>query len=151
VALLGALIMPHNLFLHSSLVHSRHINSRRKDKVSRPLNSSTICSLPCSSGGVCETCLSTCDAAAFPPLCCSAAAHLHQVQEAVRFFAIESALALLTTFVINIFVIGVFAAGFYGKVTQDEIGLGNAGAYLEERFGFMVQRPGSCPFPSAYR
>mmetsp|Transcript_8741 Transcript_8741/g.25182 ORF Transcript_8741/g.25182 Transcript_8741/m.25182 type:complete len:557 (+) Transcript_8741:281-1951(+) len=91
-ALLGALIMPHNLFLHSSLVHTRHINSRRKDKV----------------------------------------------KEAVRFFAIESAMALLVTFFINIFVIAVFSAGFYGNSTIDEIGLGNAGKYLENRFGLGV-------------
>jgi len=92
VALLGALIMPHNLFLHSSLVHSRHINYRRPEKV----------------------------------------------REAASFFAIEGALALAVTFVINIFVIAVFSAGFYGKSTEDEIGLGNAGEYLRERFGVSV-------------
>jgi len=92
VALLGALIMPHNLFLHSSLVHSRHINYRRPEKV----------------------------------------------KEAAAFFAIEGALALAVTLVINIFVIAVFAAGFYGKSTQEEIGLGNAGNYLRDRFGVSV-------------
>jgi Mn2+/Fe2+ NRAMP family transporter len=60
------------------------------------------------------------------------------VREAASFFAIEGALALAVTFVINIFVIAVFSAGFYGKSTEDEIGLGNAGEYLRERFGVSV-------------
>lgn len=42
---------------------------------------------------------------------------------------------LLTWKVINTFVVGVFAKGFYGRPGTEGIGLANAGQYLGEAFG----------------
>ncbi|KAH7307846.1 hypothetical protein KP509_22G080000 [Ceratopteris richardii] len=89
VAVVGALIMPHNIFLHSALVQSRAI---------------TI----------------------------SSTAH---VKEALRYYTIESAIALLVSFIINLFVVSVFAKAFYGTEIAESIGLANAGEYLQAEFG----------------
>lgn len=51
------------------------------------------------------------------------------------YYNIESALALVVTLFINVCVISVFARGFFGKETEEAIGLANAGAYLGETFG----------------
>ncbi|KAL9257699.1 Metal transporter Nramp2-like protein [Drosera capensis] len=58
-----------------------------------------------------------------------------QVQEAINYFSIESALALLVSFMINLFVTTVFAKGFYGTEQANSVGLKNAGQYLEEKYG----------------
>lgn len=50
------------------------------------------------------------------------------------YFYIESALALAVSLVINIFVLSVFAKGFYGK-EEGDIGLENAGQFLGKAFG----------------
>lgn len=64
-------------------------------------------------------------------------------KEAIAYFSIESALALLISLFINLCVVSVFAKGFYGKGAGD-IGLKNAGDYLGERFGsHMVGNPDS--------
>lgn len=64
-------------------------------------------------------------------------------KEAIAYFSIESALALLISLFINLCVVSVFAKGFYGKGAGD-IGLKNAGDYLGERFGsHMVGNPES--------
>ena len=55
-------------------------------------------------------------------------------KEAIAYFSIESAVALLISLFINLCVVSVFAKGFYGKGAGD-IGLKNAGDYLGERFG----------------
>ena len=55
-------------------------------------------------------------------------------KEAIAYFSMESALALLISLFINLCVVSVFAKGFYGKGAGD-IGLKNAGDYLGERFG----------------
>ena len=55
-------------------------------------------------------------------------------KEAIAYFSIESAVALLISLFINLCVVSVFAKGFYGKEVSD-IGLKNAGDYLGERFG----------------
>lgn len=88
VAIVGAIIMPHNIYLHSALVQSRDIS---RTKVARK-------------------------------------------KEAIAYFSMESALALLISLFINLCVVSVFAKGFYGKGAGD-IGLKNAGDYLGERFG----------------
>ena len=62
VAAVGAIIMPHNLYLHSALVKTRNIDRNSKEAVS----------------------------------------------EANRYFFIESSIALLVSFIINLFVLGVF-------------------------------------------
>ena len=64
-------------------------------------------------------------------------------KEAIAYFSMESALALLISLFINLCVVSVFAKGFYGKGAGD-IGLKNAGDYLGERFGsHMVRRMSS--------
>lgn len=55
-------------------------------------------------------------------------------KEAIAYFSIESAAALLISLFINLCVVSVFAKGFYGKGAED-IGLINAGQYLGDRFG----------------
>ncbi|XP_064624837.1 natural resistance-associated macrophage protein 2-like isoform X2 [Lineus longissimus] len=67
VGIVGAVIMPHNIYLHSALVKSRDVDRTRKDKVS----------------------------------------------EANKYFFIEASIALFVSFIINVFVVSVFAEGFY--------------------------------------
>ena len=55
-------------------------------------------------------------------------------REAMAYFSIESALALVLSLLINIWVISVFARGFHGS-DNVAIGLENAGHYLGQRFG----------------
>lgn len=89
VGMVGAVIMPHNIFLHSALVQSRKIN--RRDPV--------------------------------------------EVKEANKYYAVESSIALLVSFVINMFVVCVFAEGFYNTHHAKDIGLHNAGDYLHDKYG----------------
>ncbi|XP_047311127.1 metal transporter Nramp3-like isoform X2 [Impatiens glandulifera] len=89
VGVVGCIIMPHNVFLHSALVQSRDVN---KKKVGR-------------------------------------------VREALKYFSIESTIALLISFLINLFVTAVFAKAFFGTDIADSIGLINAGQYLQEKYG----------------
>ncbi|KAG8185221.1 hypothetical protein JTE90_025892 [Oedothorax gibbosus] len=77
VGIVGALITPHNLYLHSSLVKSRAINRANKD----------------------------------------------EVRDANRYYFLESAIALLVSLVINIFVVAVFAKGMYNKTNNDVLSL----------------------------
>ncbi|CAD6195655.1 unnamed protein product [Caenorhabditis auriculariae] len=69
VGVIGAVVMPHNFYLHSALVKSRKVDRRRKDKV----------------------------------------------DEANKYFFIESGVALFCSFWINMLVVAVFAQGLYGK------------------------------------
>ncbi|KAL2333476.1 hypothetical protein Fmac_014689 [Flemingia macrophylla] len=89
VGVVGCLIMPHNVFLHSALVQSRQVDRSKKGRV----------------------------------------------QEALNYYSIESTLALIVSFIINIFVTTVFAKGFYGSELANSIGLVNAGQYLQETYG----------------
>ncbi|OEL21023.1 Metal transporter Nramp2 [Dichanthelium oligosanthes] len=89
VGIVGCIIMPHNVFLHSALVQSRKIDTNKKSRV----------------------------------------------QEAVYYYNIESILALIVSFFINICVTTVFAKGFYGSEQAGNIGLENAGQYLQEKYG----------------
>ncbi|XP_017491006.1 PREDICTED: protein Malvolio-like, partial [Rhagoletis zephyria] len=73
VGIVGAVIMPHNLYLHSALVKSRDIDRRQPKRVS----------------------------------------------EANYYFFIEASVALFVSFIINLFVVAVFAHGMYGKTNQD--------------------------------
>ncbi|RXG55577.1 Protein Malvolio, partial [Armadillidium vulgare] len=72
VGIVGAVIMPHNLYLHSALVKA--VDRQKKKEVS----------------------------------------------EANKYYFIESCIALFLSFIINVFVVGVFAAGMYG-VTNIEV------------------------------
>lgn len=89
VGVVGCVIMPHNVFLHSALVQSRNVDPKKKG----------------------------------------------QVQEALKYYSIESTVALLVSFMINLFLTTVFAKGFYGTEQASSIGLVNAGQYLEEKYG----------------
>ncbi|KAI5581867.1 hypothetical protein BDE02_07G046400 [Populus trichocarpa] len=89
VGVVGCIIMPHNVFLHSALVQSREIDHNKKG----------------------------------------------QVQEALRYYSIESTAALAISFMINLFVTTVFAKGFHGTELANSIGLVNAGQYLQDKYG----------------
>ncbi|KAM6100963.1 natural resistance-associated macrophage protein 2 isoform 1-T1 [Pterocles gutturalis] len=73
VGIVGAVIMPHNMYLHSALVKSRQVNRANKK----------------------------------------------EVREANKYFFIESCIALFVSFIINIFVVTVFAEAFYDKTNAD--------------------------------
>lgn len=74
VGIVGAVIMPHNFYLHSALVKSRDVDRK----------------------------------------------NWRRIKEANFYFFIESAIALLVSFVINLFVVAVFAEAFYNR-TYGEI------------------------------
>ncbi|KAK5638669.1 hypothetical protein RI129_012964 [Pyrocoelia pectoralis] len=74
VGIVGAIIMPHNLYLHSALVKSRDID--RKDTA--------------------------------------------KIRDANLYFFVEAAIALFVSFIINVFVVAVFAYGLY-HVTNNEL------------------------------
>ncbi|XP_054640982.1 natural resistance-associated macrophage protein 2 [Dunckerocampus dactyliophorus] len=73
VGIVGAVIMPHNIYLHSALVKSREVDRR----------------------------------------------NLKEVKEANKYFFIESSIALFVSFLINVFVVAVFAQAFYNKTNMD--------------------------------
>uniref|UniRef100_A0A8B9ZIL3 Solute carrier family 11 member 2 n=1 Tax=Anas platyrhynchos TaxID=8839 RepID=A0A8B9ZIL3_ANAPL len=73
VGIVGAVIMPHNMYLHSALVKSRQVNRANKK----------------------------------------------EVREANKYFFIESCIALFVSFIINIFVVTVFAEAFFDKTNAD--------------------------------
>jgi NRAMP (natural resistance-associated macrophage protein)-like metal ion transporter len=89
VGMVGAVIMPHNIYLHSALVQSRDIPRENEQ----------------------------------------------QVREANKYYSIESSIALLISFIINMFVVCVFAEGFFGTSDASDIGLHNAGDYLNNKYG----------------
>jgi len=72
VSIVGAIIMPHNLYLHSALVKSRRVDSRNRA----------------------------------------------ETKDANRYVLIESAVALLVSFFINLAVTSVFAKGLFGKTNE---------------------------------
>uniref|UniRef100_A0A671V4Z8 Natural resistance-associated macrophage protein 2-like n=1 Tax=Sparus aurata TaxID=8175 RepID=A0A671V4Z8_SPAAU len=73
VGIIGAVIMPHNIYLHSALVKSREVDrSNKKD-----------------------------------------------VKEANKYFFIEASMALFVSFLINVFVVAVFAEAFYGQTNEE--------------------------------
>nr|AEC05335.1 solute carrier family 11 member 2 isoform alpha [Dicentrarchus labrax] len=73
VGIVGAVIMPHNIYLHSALVKSREVDrSNRKE-----------------------------------------------VKEANKYFFIEATIALFVSFLINVFVVAVFAEAFYGRTNEE--------------------------------
>ncbi|XP_035015425.1 natural resistance-associated macrophage protein 2 [Hippoglossus stenolepis] len=73
VGIVGAVIMPHNIYLHSALVKSREV-----DRTNRK-----------------------------------------EVKEANKYFFIESTIALFISFLINVFVVAVFAEAFYGRTNME--------------------------------
>ncbi|XP_049895434.1 natural resistance-associated macrophage protein 2-like isoform X2 [Epinephelus moara] len=73
VGIVGAVIMPHNIYLHSALVKSRDIDRKNKK----------------------------------------------EVKEANKYYFIESTVALFISFLINVFVVAVFAQAFYNKTNME--------------------------------
>lgn len=73
VGIIGAVIMPHNIYLHSALVKSREIDRTKKT----------------------------------------------EIREANRYYFIEASVALFVSFVINLFVVCVFAEGLFKKSDFD--------------------------------
>uniref|UniRef100_A0A4W3GRY9 Natural resistance-associated macrophage protein 1 n=2 Tax=Callorhinchus milii TaxID=7868 RepID=A0A4W3GRY9_CALMI len=67
VGIVGAVIMPHNIYLYSALVKSREVNRTKRQ----------------------------------------------EVREANRYFFIEACIALFVSFLINVFIVAVFAEAFY--------------------------------------
>ena len=64
--------------------------------------------------------------------------HNARKKEALAYYRIESGMALFCALLINIFVVAVFARGFYGTEGV-KIGLENAGAYLGDTFGPLMR------------
>ena len=108
--LLGAIIMPHNLFLHSALVHSRGAAG--------------------SAGAPGASSASTGGAGAG-----ARAADALARRDSAVYYNVDSGLALAVALFINTAVISVFARGFHGEPGAERIGLENAGEYLGRRFG----------------
>ncbi|XP_069346872.1 natural resistance-associated macrophage protein 2 isoform X1 [Eulemur rufifrons] len=75
VGIVGAVIMPHNMYLHSALVKSRQVNRNNKQ----------------------------------------------EVREANKYFFIESCIALFVSFIINVFVVSVFAEAFFEKTNEQVV------------------------------
>ncbi|XP_041860384.1 natural resistance-associated macrophage protein 2-like [Melanotaenia boesemani] len=73
VGIVGAVIMPHNIYLHSALVKSRQVDRSNKK----------------------------------------------EVEEANKYFFIESTIALFVSFLINMFVVAVFAEAFYQRTNLE--------------------------------
>uniref|UniRef100_A0A3Q1JVB1 Solute carrier family 11 member 2 n=1 Tax=Anabas testudineus TaxID=64144 RepID=A0A3Q1JVB1_ANATE len=73
VGVVGAVIMPHNIYLHSALVKSREVDRKNKK----------------------------------------------EIKEANKYFFIESSIALFISFLINVFVVAVFAQAFYNKSNME--------------------------------
>lgn len=89
VGIIGAVIMPHNIYLHSSLVLSRAIDHRSPQ----------------------------------------------QIKEANKYYSIESSIALFVSFIINLFVVSVFAAAFTGK----EATLYGAGIWIAKNYSITMK------------
>lgn len=92
VGIVGAVIMPHNLYLHSALVKSRSIDRKNPNKI----------------------------------------------KEANYYFFIEAAIALFVSFIINVFVVSVFAHGMYGKNNTQVIEQCNNTAWYDEAKSIFI-------------
>ncbi|XP_046804671.1 protein Malvolio isoform X5 [Lucilia cuprina] len=98
VGVVGAVIMPHNLYLHSALVKSRDVDRRQPTKV----------------------------------------------REANYYFFIEASVALFVSFIINLFVVAVFAHGMYGKTNNDVLQVcQNKSIYEDAKHSFVDNQNGT--------
>jgi natural resistance-associated macrophage protein len=129
-ALLGSLVMPHNLFLHSALVATRKIgiegNIERLDSSNGGGNGH------CSSDNV-----TTIDEEQQQQDCQQEQLVESKKQRHIFYYNLETILAFSTALSINTAIISIFAYGFYGK--QVELGLENAGHYLGNEFGRVMK------------
>lgn len=92
VGIVGAVIMPHNLYLHSALVKSRNIDRKSVSKV----------------------------------------------KEANYYFFVEACIALFISFIINVFVVSVFAHGLYGKTNEEIVDSCNGTSIYNEAKSIFV-------------
>lgn len=53
-----------------------------------------------------------------------------EVKEANKYFFIESSIALFVSFLINVFVVAVFAEAFYGKSNKEVVGIQDQNTWL---------------------
>ena len=105
VGTVGALVMPHNIFLHSALVQSRKIDM----------------------------------------------SHSGAKQEAIMYNGIESALSLGVTVIINLFVVAVFAEGFFEKgAGAADVGLSTAGECASPLPRSFLQQNSPCRDPGGH-
>lgn len=79
VGVIGAVLMPHNLYLHSALVKSREVDRKNPEKI----------------------------------------------KEARMYYFVENGIALVCSFIINIFVVTVFAYGLFEKTNNDIVSQSN--------------------------
>ncbi|RKP39422.1 natural resistance-associated macrophage protein-domain-containing protein, partial [Dimargaris cristalligena] len=113
VGMVGAVIMPHNIFLHSALVMSRKINRSRNGPTPRQSPSQP--------------------AEEAPP----SRASYGGIREATFYFRIESGVALVASFLINMAIMVVFARVFYDPDQPDRSppGLYDAADVLQHALG----------------
>ncbi|CRL01680.1 CLUMA_CG014899, isoform A [Clunio marinus] len=102
VGIIGAVIMPHNLYLHSALVKSRNVDRKNVQKVKEANYYFLIEASLVKSRNVDRK-------------------NVQKVKEANYYFLIEACIALFISFIINVFVVSVFAHGLYGKTNDDII------------------------------
>lgn len=128
-ALLGSLVMPHNLFLHSALVATRKIgiggNIERLDRSNGGDRGDV-------GNGNCSLDNTTIDEEQQLQLL-----DTKKKQRHIFYYNLETILAFSTALSINTAIISIFAYGFYGK--QLELGLENAGHYLGNEFGRVMK------------
>lgn len=130
-ALLGALVMPHNLFLHSALVHSRPVEGLRYSGMPhlRSTAAKKVGWARAWRGGACCGRARACACAREPSVRCPHSRDpprsapprpappcpaAPRLQESVFYYSIESALALVVTLFVNVCVVSTFAKGFFG-------------------------------------
>lgn len=97
VGVIGAVIMPHNIYLHSALVKVR----RSQNPLRLAAWSSSEC-LNCQSREVDRS-------------------NKKEVKEANKYFFIESAIALFVSFLVNVFVVAIFAEAFYQRTNMEVV------------------------------
>lgn len=88
VGVIGAVLMPHNLYLHSALVKSREVDRKQPEKI----------------------------------------------KEARMYYLVENGIALVCSFIINIFVVSVFAFGLFEKTNNDIVSLSERNDLILNRF-----------------
>ena len=97
VGIVGAVIMPHNLFLHSALVKVSYFFLMIRIRMMPTHLMIDLISIDCFQSRNIDR------------------KNKKAVRQANMYFCVESSVALLISFVINIFVVSVFAFGLSGK------------------------------------
>jgi len=64
---------------------------------------------------------------------------VHKIAEANFYNSLESGVALFVSFLVNMFVVSVFAASFYPGEKNEAIGLESAGERLGEKYGLVAK------------